>query len=109
MSIASAGARLTASAARTATRPLASNNYKGFFFGMVGVGMAYGLGRGAYRTIAPYAKEYIRDWGLQQNKMGQGYVNTNRDPWVGTKGAQAPMGATGDLALAAGRIRNRSY
>jgi hypothetical protein len=109
MSILGKGASAGARMGKAMLRPLAANNYKGFFFGMVGAGVAIGLAGKAIGAGAPYVKQYIADWGLQQNKLGQGYINTNRDPWMGTKGSQAPMGATGDLALAASRLRNRSY
>lgn len=75
-------------------------------FGFLGVGVAAGLGKHTVQSMSPYISQGIRDSVGNSNLSNS--IPTNRQGWVGTKGAHAPLNATGDLALAAHRLRNKS-
>jgi hypothetical protein len=72
---------------------------------MFSAGVALSVGGHAVKAASPYIGQFAND---MVSPLGAETVYTNRNGWVGTKGATAPLGATGDLALAAHRLRNRS-
>jgi hypothetical protein len=75
-------------------------------FGFVAAGVGIGLTKHGVQSLSPYISQGIRDSVGNSNLSNS--ITTNRQGWVGTKGAHAPLNATGDLALAAHRLRNKS-
>jgi hypothetical protein len=94
------GGRLAGAVGRGLMGPMS----KKFGMTMFAAGLVGGLAKNTYQATAPYVNQFIND---NVSSVGASSVNTNRNGWMGTKNARAPLGATGDLALAAHRLRNR--